>query len=722
VRVGAGGGQTDFPIKIKAAVSNAAEWLAGQLFLAGRRQRRWAGPAVVLILLLPLLFIGAVSYLQASRDLTAGAYARRQSLAYLAAVTLKQRLDHLKDIGVALATRVRFRQLIGEGKWNEAVEILRSVPKDFPFIERLFLTDLDGNLMVDLPELPGVRGRNFAFRDWYKGVSRHWQPYVSDIYRRTAAPEYTVIAIAVPVRSENQAPLGILVLQLRLKALLLWADDLEIGQSGFVTVVDRQGHGIAPMESEDDDAIIDVSGLPAVQRALKGERGIETARDPAKNETRLAAYEPVPGYGWGVVIQQPAAVAFAARDQTLRQILLAYGLICLFAAALGWLFVRILAERKQHEEALKQSEERFRSMAEAAEDAIISADQDGHITFFNHGAERVFGHGGGAMIGRPLTAIMPERFREAHHAGLKRFLATGEARAVGRTVELVGLRSDGSEFALELSLSSWKSDKGIFFTGIVRDITARKRADEEVKKLNESLNLRAAELEAANKELEAFSYSVSHDLRAPLRAVDGFSRILLQKHGDALPPDAKRYQNLICENAQQMGRLIDDLLSFSRLSRQPLKRQPVDIRQVVDEALRHLSRESDNGHARITVGKLPACQADPALLKQVYVNLISNAIKYSRKRADARVEIGCMDGDDPPTYFVRDNGVGFEMKYADKLFGVFQRLHRAEDYEGTGVGLAIVQRIVNRHGGRVWADAEIDKGATFYFTLGGRTP
>jgi PAS domain S-box-containing protein len=691
--------------------------LARQLFWAGQRQRRWVGPAVILILILPLLFIGAVSYLQASRDLTVNAYARRQSLAYLAAITLKQRLDHLKDIGVSLATRVRFRQLIGEGKWREAAEILRHVPKDFPFIERLFVTASDGTLMVDVPELAGVRGRNFAFRDWHKGVSRNWLPYVSDIYKRSAVPEYNVIAVAVPVKAENRGVMAILVLQLRLNALLQWARELEVESSGSVYVVDRQGHGVALGPTAADE-VADLSPVPAVGRALAGERGIETAWDPIEKETRLAAYEPVPGYGWGIVIQQPAAAAFAARDATLTQILLAYGLICLFAAALAYLFVRTLAERKQHEEALKDSEERFRGMAEAAEDAIISADQQGRITFFNHGAERVFGHGGHVMIGKPLTAIMPERFRDAHQAGLKRFLATGEARVVGRTVELVGLKSDGSEFPLELSLSSWKMDQGAFFTGIVRDITERKQAEENVRKLNEHLNLRAIELEAANKELEAFSYSVSHDLRAPLRAVDGFSRILLQKHGAALPPDALRYQNLICENAQQMGRLIDDLLSFSRLSRQPLKRQAVEPRQIVDEALRHLSRESDNGHAQISVSKLRACQADPALLKQVYVNLISNAIKYSRKREGARIEIGCMDDNGPPIYYVRDNGVGFEMKYADKLFGVFQRLHRAEEYEGTGVGLAIVQRIVNRHGGRIWADAGIDKGATFYFTLG----
>ncbi|MGH7768398.1 MAG: sensor histidine kinase, partial [Candidatus Binatia bacterium] len=646
-------------MEFKSALRISAEWMDGLLFSGGLRQRRWVGAAIFLLLLLPLLFIGTFSYLQASRDLTANAYARRQSLAYLAATTLKQRLDHLKDIGVALATRVRFRQLIGEGNWNEAVELLRSVPKDFPFIERLFLTDPDGTLRVDIPELAGVRGRNFAFRDWYKGVSRNWQPYVSDVYKRAAEPEYNVIAIAIPVKAEDQTILGILVLQLRLNALLQWAQDLDVGRSGFMTIVDTRGHGVAPLGSAAEDEMVDLSGVSAVQKALNGERGIETAWNPVEKEHRLAAYEPVPGYGWGVIIQQPAATAFAARDKTLRQILLAYGLICLFAAALAFLFVRTLAERKQHEEALKGNEERFRGMAEAAEDAIISADQDGHITFFNHGAERVFGHGSGMMIGKPLTAIMPERFRDAHRAGIKRFLSTGEARVIGKTVELVGMKSDGSEFPLELSLSSWRMDKGIFFTGILRDITERKQAEEEVRKLNEHLNLRAIELEAANKELEAFSYSVSHDLRAPLRAVDGFSRILLQKHGAALPPDAKRYQSLICENAQQMGRLIDDLLAFSRLSRQPLKRQAVDPRQIVDEALQHLSRESDNGQAQISVGRLPACQADPALLKQVYVNLISNAVKYSRKREGARIEVGCMDGGGPPAYFVRDNGVGF---------------------------------------------------------------
>jgi PAS domain S-box-containing protein len=250
------------------------------------------------------------------------------------------------------------------------------------------------------------------------------------------------------------------------------------------------------------------------------------------------------------------------------------------------------------------------------------------------------------------------------------------------------------------------------------EIVERKRAEEEIKKLNHHLELRAAELEAANKELEAFSYSVSHDLRAPLRAMHGFSRILLNEYPPQLAPEAKRYLHMIRDNAQQMGCLIDDLLTFSRLSRSPLKKQPVAPTAVVCQVLADLRHEQQDREFEISIGDLPLCQADPVLLKQVWVNLLTNALKFTRGREVTQIEIGYEQPSDP-IYFVKDNGVGFDMQYAHKLFGVFQRLHLAEEYEGTGVGLAIVQRIVHRHGGRVWAEAEVNKGATFYFTLGG---
>jgi PAS domain S-box-containing protein len=275
----------------------------------------------------------------------------------------------------------------------------------------------------------------------------------------------------------------------------------------------------------------------------------------------------------------------------------------------------------------------------------------------------------------------------------------------------------GREVPIIFTLMPVKDAEGkvAYLIAEARDITSQKEEEE-------ALRLRTVELESANKELEAFSYSVSHDLRAPLRAIDGFSSILLDDHAAQLDPETVRHLSRIRENAQQMGRLIHDLLAFSRMGRQAMERQTVDVSGVVAAAVADLNGEATDRKVEIVIGELSPADADRALLKQVYLNLISNALKYTRLSEAARIEIGerVNDADGERTYYVRDNGVGFDMQYSNRLFGVFHRLHRAEDFEGTGVGLAIVQRIVYRHGGRVWAEAEIGRGATFYFTLGGR--
>jgi light-regulated signal transduction histidine kinase (bacteriophytochrome) len=231
------------------------------------------------------------------------------------------------------------------------------------------------------------------------------------------------------------------------------------------------------------------------------------------------------------------------------------------------------------------------------------------------------------------------------------------------------------------------------------------------------LRARTAELEAANKESGAFAHSISHDLRAPLRHIDGYSQIVLDQYSQQLPEEGRRFLKIVAESAQHMNQLIEDLLRFSQLGRKPISKQPVNISSLVQKVVEGLRKDQGDRQIDVQIGDLPDCSADPALLKQVFVNLLSNAFKFTRRKKSATIEVGGDLQAGEVVFFVRDNGAGFDMEYADRLFGVFQRFHRADEFEGTGVGLSIVQRIIQRHGGRIWAQAEKNKGATFYFTL-----
>jgi len=385
-------------------------------------------------------------------------------------------------------------------------------------------------------------------------------------------------------------------------------------------------------------------------------------------------------------------------------------------------FNQMLDQIQEQNSALRAGEARKTAILDSAQDGIISIDHHGLILEFNPAAQRIFHYSRSEVIGREMAGlIVPPSLRESHRHGLARYLASGQGPVLGQRIELTAQRADGAEFPVELSITRIGSEVPPTFTGFVRDITERKRAEEEIRRLNTELEQRVvertAQLEAANKELEAFSYSVSHDLRGPLRGIAGYSAILLEDHGDKLDQEGKRVLGVIQDETQRMSCLIDELLNFARLGRTQLKSTSLDMVTLAKVVFQELTAFLSERKPQLDLKILPPARGDPALMRQVFANLVSNAIKFSRHREVPWIEIGGQSDDELNTYYVKDNGVGFDPKYSNKLFGVFQRLHRNDEFEGTGVGLALVQRIVLRHGGRIWAEAKLDEGATFYFTL-----
>jgi PAS domain S-box-containing protein len=394
-------------------------------------------------------------------------------------------------------------------------------------------------------------------------------------------------------------------------------------------------------------------------------------------------------------------------------------------AAFASLIVWFSAVRRRVEADLRQARDNLEievvertqqaNLLNLTHDTIFVRDMSDLITYWNRGAQELFGWSAEEAIGKRaqelLQTVFPVPVEEIHSELLDSGRWDGE---------LEKTRADGTRVVVasrwSLRRDEQKRPAAILETN--NDITERRRREEEIRALNEELGKRTAELEASNKELEAFAYSVSHDLRAPLRHMSGFTELLQKNMASLLNEKSQRYMTMILESAKRMGNLIDDLLAFSRIGRAEAHKTMVSLEHLVQEAVTEVRQETAGRNITWKVGSLPAWYGDRSMLRLVFVNLISNAVKFTRTRPQGEIEIGCTDQKrDQVVVFIRDNGVGFDMRYVNKLFGVFQRLHPTEAFEGTGIGLATVQRIVHRHGGRIWAEGLVDKGAIFYFSL-----
>lgn len=543
-----------------------------------------------LAIVLPLLVIEYFSYREFERELLKGVITERQSVVSLSSTILKERFDRVRELAMSLSTRVAFRVHVRENRWEQAISILRDVPGDFPFVERMFIADTLGTLMADSPALPNARNVNFAFRDWYKGVRDHWQPYLSEVYTRAASPKKNVVAMSCPIRASQNGPvIGILVLQLTLETLLDWIKAVPVGPDEVLYVVDHKGNVAAHPGHRLQGDILNYAHRPTVQSVLRGQQEVRVLLDPDSGRSFLSAYAPVAGYGWGVITEEPEESAFASQYASLRSVGIIYVVVLLLAFLMAWLIVRVFIENQ--------------------------------------------------------------------------------------------------------------------------------RAKAEILVLNNSLQRRAKELESANQELEAFSYSVSHDLRAPLRHIDGFTRILQDQIGATANEEQNRLLGIISSSAKKLGLLIDELLVFSRIARSEMRQGLVPMDRLIREVLDLTKTEIEERGVSVSVDDVPAVSGDETMLRQVWINLISNALKFTGKTPNPQIRIRYTRENDEHVFCVQDNGAGFDMRYVDKLFGVFQRLHVVDEFEGTGIGLAHVKRIITRHHGRVWAKGAVGQGAEFCFSL-----
>jgi len=438
------------------------------------------------------------------------------------------------------------------------------------------------------------------------------------------------------------------------------------------------------------------AALNLIDDAVEARRQLETANESLRKE----------------IVERDLAVTQARAAQNESARLLAE------ATRSRQALLSVAEDHRASEVALRESEERFRTVIETAPEAIF-IQTEGRFVYLNTTAARLFGAADAKeLVGQPVI----ERFQpEVRPLVRERMRILREERQTVPLIEEAGLRLDGTGIDLEVSAVPFRHENCDGALVFARDITERNRARSEILQLNQTLEERVTErtveLEAANKELEAFSYSVSHDLRAPLRVIEGYARILQEDHAPKLAAPGQQVVEVIAGETRRMQGLVEDLLNLSRFGRLPLELQPLDLAELTQQVGAELLRELPERQIKLTVEPLPAAKADANLLRQVLTNLLGNAMKYSRGRAEARITVSGSAGSGEAVYCVADNGAGFDMHYADRLFGVFQRLHTDQEFEGTGIGLALVKRIIQRHGGRVWAEGRVNEGAKFFFTL-----
>ena len=654
---------------------------------------------IFFIIVSPIIFVGLFNYFETKKDFTASVFARRESLAELASTGLKEKFDRIIDVGISFATRVQFRKHTEAGKWDEAIKILESAPKDFPYIDTVGLFDTEGTLRAVTPPIPEAIGQNFSYRDYYKGVSKNWQPYISEVFKRAPQPRYNVVSAAIPIKSDvplgtEQKIIGILLLTVNLDTILDWSREIKIGSGGFVYFVDRNGNVAGHPKISPQNEIVNFLEVSAVKKALKGESGVEVNFNPVENEERLSAFAPVPVFGWGVVVQEPTHSALAAMNKTLNNLLIRYGIFLILDVFLAYLIVRLgdrIITYRQNE----------KSFLESIGDGVCVIDRYWNITLWNKAAEEISGWSVKEAMGRHMREIIKfirEKDRTENIAFIEEAMLYGRIGYMENNTFLI--RKDGQEIPAGDSAAPVFDPSGKVVGAIIvfRDISQEREAD---------------------KIREEILFETVHDLRAPATAI----KLAAESSRDAEflshnPEMLKESIGLIQEaNARMLG-LINSLLESARNQAGKVKHDRVVLSNIIQSVIKEFIPVATRKSVKIEYA-LPhdsaQVLANTERLKEIFSNLIDNAIKYNKD--GGTVTIAHQEEKGFIKTLIKDTGIGINEENISKLFTPYFRADTKQPIQGTGLGLFIVKKFVEEIGGHIAVDSKIGQGATFIISL-----
>lgn len=676
------------------------DWLVDKFF-ASPKYRLIIQTSIFLVVISPIVVMSYVGYKDTEEHLTELTLSRRESLAHLASIVLKEKFDRIVDLGVSFATRVQFRKHIEAGRWDEAIKILESAPKDFPYIDTVGLFDPKGTLMAVTPPIPEAIGQNFAYRDYYQGVSKDWQPYVSEVFKRAPEPKYNVVSIAVPIKSESiregdRKILGILLLTINLDIILDWAREIEVGPGGFAYFVDRNGHVAGHPKFSSQDEVVDFSEVPAVKKILQGEKGVEILYNPIEKEERISAYEQVPVYGWGVIVQQPTLTAFASRKERLQQ-LLTFDAITI--AAVSFLAYLILGFIKTQYRYRYQEKVLFESIG----DGLVAIDRHWNIIRWNKAASSLSGWSQEEALGKPFREILKfirEKDKSENIVFIEETMLYGKPHLMENDTKLV--RKDGTEIYVGDSAAPVFDDRGRVDGAIIifRDIS------------------KEHELQSAKEE---FSSLAAHQLRAPVTVIKGYTSMLVDE-GAGKNERWKEYLQQMQTAVDKLNDLVSALLNASRLELGTLAINPEpaylpDIADGIIESMLPQIKEKKLTLEKNYAKDVPSLNIDIKLMQAIFQNLLSNAIKYTPE--GGKISVGVEKKEHDLLIKVGDSGYGIPKSEQSKVFSKFFRATNTAEQvpEGTGLGLYIVKSAVEQGGGKIWFESEENKGTSFYISF-----